>query len=110
MQRIARHLATDFAGGAELAQQIFGMFDGGGGGLVEPFEIGEARAHRVKQERIGREIFAQDLRYVVFGSAKEVLSRVEADRTAGTGASRASGALIGARLADARDLQRRQAR
>ena len=106
MQRVARDFLPERTIGAELMEQIFGVFYGGGRRSVEPFQgIKAADAGGLQEQSGGGEIFASDFRRVLGRTANEIVERVKADRAARAGASRTSGTLVGGGLADAADLQ-----
>ena len=108
MQRITRH--SRGIGDMQAVEQVLGCGDVGGRRFVQPFKRTESReAQSAKLQRGRGEIGTGDLRDVVGGAAHEIVQRIEPDRTPGRGAAGTARALVGGRLADAADLERRQA-
>jgi hypothetical protein len=66
-----------------LAQQIFGVFDGGFGRSIEPFNTFEVCRKSLQEQRSGGQVGAPDFGRVLSGTANEVFERIEADGAAG---------------------------
>ncbi len=81
----------------------------GCGRRVQPLQRARiADSHGAQVEAELGKFAPRDLRCIVFGTALEILERVEPDHAARCGAGGASGALCGGGFADASDFERRK--